>query len=59
MNPRIIIYAIIGGLLTLYGLWLIFEGDYFWGGLILAFGLMNGFQMIRSIKLEEDRKKLI
>jgi hypothetical protein len=32
---------------------------YLWGGLILAIGLLNGFQMIRSIKLEEDRKKLI
>lgn len=57
MNPRIIIYAIVGGLLTVYGLWLIFEGDYFWGGLLLAFGLMNGFQMIRLVMLPEIQNK--
>ena len=56
MNPRIILYAIVGVLLIVYGLWLIFEGDYFWGGIILAFGLLNGFQIIGLIKSEEDRK---
>ena len=56
MNPRIIIYAIVGVLLTVYGLWLIFEGDYFWGGLMLAFGLLNDFHMIRLIFKENNKK---
>jgi hypothetical protein len=58
MNPRVILSGILGGLLTVYGLWLIIGGDYFWGGLSLTFGLLNGFQMIRAIKLEKDRKRL-
>ena len=56
MNPRIILYIIVGGLLIVYGLWLIIVGDYFWGGIILAFGLMNGFQIIGLMKLEKDGK---
>ena len=56
MNPRVILYAIVGGLLTVYGLWLLSVGDYIWGVALLVIGVLNGVQMIRLAMLSEDRR---
>jgi len=56
MNPRIIIYAIVGGLCTYMGIGLLERGDYIWGVALLVVGILNAIQMFRLI-FKEDRKE--
>jgi hypothetical protein len=54
MNPRIILYAIAGGLCVFMGIGMIQQGDYIWGGALLIIGILNGIQMFRLAMLPEN-----
>ena len=49
MNPRIILYAIVGGLCAFMGIGMIEQGDYIWGGALLIIGILNAIQMFRLL----------
>ena len=55
MNPRIILYAIVGGLSTFMGLSLLLAQDYIWGIALTIIGVLNVFQMYK-LSNEKDSK---
>lgn len=55
MNPRIILYGLVGSLCTFMGLTYLLEKDYIWGVALLVIGVLNVFQMFR-LTSEEDKR---
>ena len=55
MNLRVILYAIVGGFLTFYGIGLYIERHVLYGVPLAIIGLFIGLQMIRMLMLPETK----
>lgn len=58
MYPRLIVYAIIGGLCVYIGIGMLLRGDLICGVILLIIGIINAIELFRLVSKENKKNNI-